>query len=102
MESDEGLKRPQVSFLHQIFGVMIVACQPSCQVIGSVQMRQDGLFETSDSVLFLQRQVSPLIQAVVDKTLRPAILFPEPNSRNLQEYPLASGGKRGGKRSRRY
>jgi hypothetical protein len=65
MEPCKEFKSPQVSFLHRIFGVMIVACQPACQVIGSVQMRQNGLFETPDFVLFLQQQLSPRIQTIV-------------------------------------
>jgi hypothetical protein len=79
IESCEEFKGAQVSFLHHIFGVMIVARQPTRQVIGSVQMRQDSLFETPNFVRFLQRRFSSLVQSIEDKTHRPAILFPKPN-----------------------
>ena len=85
-EPAKGSKGPQVSVLHQILGVMIVACQPPCQVIGSIQMRQNGLFETPEFVLFQQRLTSPLIHTIEDKTPKPAILFPESNSHSVREY----------------
>ena len=40
----------QKRFLHHIIGVLILARQPTRQVVGVVQMWQDTLFETSKLV----------------------------------------------------
>ena len=45
LKAVEKTKRPQIRFLHQIFGIMLVTGQPTRQVVGGVQMRNHGLLE---------------------------------------------------------
>jgi hypothetical protein len=45
MKAIEESERAQKRLLHQVFGVVPVACQPARQVIGGIQVRQKGLLK---------------------------------------------------------
>ena len=44
--------RVQERFLHHVLGVLVIASQPTRQVIGGVQMPQDVILKISGPVLF--------------------------------------------------
>jgi hypothetical protein len=48
------LESSQIGFLHDIFGVLIVAHQPACQVVCGGQMRQRHFFKANRAALFCQ------------------------------------------------
>src|SRR5207245_10360209 len=50
-EKSEG---PQVSLLHHVFGVAVIAQQPARKIVGSPQMRQNRCFKTREFASVLQ------------------------------------------------
>ena len=45
MKTAEEFPRPQVSFLHNIFRVLVIPRQPARQVVGGMEMRYDCVFK---------------------------------------------------------
>ena len=57
MKSAEEPEGAQIGFLHDIFGVRVIARQPARQVVGGIKVRQDRVLKADQFMLALQSVV---------------------------------------------
>jgi hypothetical protein len=54
-KASKKLQGPQRGFLHNIRGIMVIACQPAREVIGRIQMRHNRLLKACE-IIFCSQQ----------------------------------------------
>src|SRR5215471_6868688 len=70
------LERAQISLLHDILCVRVIAGQPARQIISGIGVWHDALFKTSEFVLFFGHAASMYSGSFTIRTRNPRILFP--------------------------
>jgi hypothetical protein len=79
VEAAEEFEGTQIGFLHQIFRIMVIARQPTRQIVCRIHVRQDDFFEPCECILFGLIPFFPH-----KKTVFPGVLFQRLCSNGLQ------------------
>ncbi len=70
-KAGEGFVSAHISFLHGVFGILVVTQEPAGEIIGGIEMRQEDLFK----VPLVSSCIAMLLHRVTTKFV--PLLFPE-------------------------